>query len=288
MNYKKVTENIRSELKDYLIKSKLKSLILGVSGGIDSALVAVLAKPVCDELGIPLIGRSISIESNADGEEKRADAIGKSFCNNYMHIDMTDAYDAFKLSLEEFEGIENICPTTQTTNNLNKNIIKRKIRNGNIKSRLRMVYFYNLAHLHNGMVLGTDNLSESASYGCGFFTLFGDGAFDYGMVQNLWKTEVYGLANYIADDELTVDVDKEALRSCIVAIPGDGLGITDGGDMAQLHASSYDEVDNILQKYHNGDKSVITHPVIQRHLQNKFKANIPISIPREVVLKNAI
>ena len=70
-DYSKVVSEIRKSLKNYLLQSNLKSLVLGVSGGMDSALVAVLAKPVCDELNIPLIGRSISIHSNKQDEIDR-------------------------------------------------------------------------------------------------------------------------------------------------------------------------------------------------------------------------
>ena len=59
MNYENAVRNIRTELKTYVEKNNLKSLVIGVSGGIDSALCVLLAKPVCKELNIPLIGRSL-------------------------------------------------------------------------------------------------------------------------------------------------------------------------------------------------------------------------------------
>ena len=92
MNYKNAVKNIRQEFKNYLIDNKLKSVILGISGGIDSALVAVLAKPVCDELNIPLIGRSISIVSNKQEEKDRAKAIGESFCTDFKEIDLSNLF----------------------------------------------------------------------------------------------------------------------------------------------------------------------------------------------------
>jgi len=82
MDYEKAVNNIRKELKTYIQENNLKSLILGVSGGIDSALCAVLAKPVCDELNIPLIGRSLPSSSNKSVENSRAALIGKYFCTN--------------------------------------------------------------------------------------------------------------------------------------------------------------------------------------------------------------
>ncbi len=93
MNYEIVAKNIRAELKSYLQTSGLKSLVLGISGGIDSTLCVALAKPVCDELGVKLIGRSITIESNKDDERHRADLVGNAFCHDYKEVNLTDEYN---------------------------------------------------------------------------------------------------------------------------------------------------------------------------------------------------
>ncbi|HRW22022.1 MAG TPA: hypothetical protein P5509_08620, partial [Bacteroidales bacterium] len=69
--------NIREELETYIENNNIKSLVLGISGGIDSALCAALAKPVCDKLNVPLIGRYIHIGSNKPEEKERAIEIGK-------------------------------------------------------------------------------------------------------------------------------------------------------------------------------------------------------------------
>ena len=71
-NYQPAVHNIQKELKSYLLKSKLKSLVLGVSGGIDSAITAALARPVCDEIGVTLFCRSITISTNKPDEIYRA------------------------------------------------------------------------------------------------------------------------------------------------------------------------------------------------------------------------
>ena len=68
-----IIKNIRANLKMYIEDHGIKSLVLGISGGIDSALCAALARPVCDELGIPLIGRSIPISTNTSDERDRAE-----------------------------------------------------------------------------------------------------------------------------------------------------------------------------------------------------------------------
>jgi NAD+ synthetase len=269
MNWKIVAENIRKELKNYLIENKLKSLVLGVSGGIDSALCAVLAFPVCKELNIPLIGRSLPIASNSIKEIERAKAIGQSFCSNFNEVDLIDQYQSFVDLTDDYEGCE-------------ESTRKEKIRKGNIKARCRMIYLYNLSQLYGGMVLSTDNLSELL---LSFWTLHGDVG-DYGMVQNLWKTEIYELAKYIADEELTNDKHKEALRSCIEATPTDGLGITNS-DLDQLGAKSYDEVDLILQEHLFDITKHTDHPVIKRYYASSFKRNNPINLKRNIIVKNA-
>ena len=71
IDYNLVIDEIQNKVKDYLIKCNLQSLIIGVSGGFDSGLGCALLAPVCKELGIPLIGRYIHIESNKEDEKER-------------------------------------------------------------------------------------------------------------------------------------------------------------------------------------------------------------------------
>jgi len=273
LNYKQIAINIRHELKSYIKKYNLKSLVIGESGGIDSATCSALAKPVCDELNVMLIGRSISIETNTSDEENRAKAIGEAFCNDFREVDLTNLY------LKTFDDIEE-----NKNNEINKDF---KVRLGNIKARLRMIYLYNLAQKHKGIVLSTDNYTELL---LGFWTLHGDVG-DYGMIQNLWKTEVYELAKYLIAEELTNDYQKTALQLCVDATPTDGLGIT-SSDLEQLGAKNYSEVDKTLQKYLNKNTSIDEkkklekNTVIIRHLNSAYKRNNPLNLSREIIIKN--
>ncbi|OQY05158.1 MAG: NAD(+) synthase [Bacteroidetes bacterium 4572_117] len=263
-DYKSAVDNIRAILKTYIIESNIKSLVLGISGGIDSALSVALAKPVCDELGIPLIGRSITIETNKADEISRAKAIGESFVTDFKEVNLTDGFVALAGLITEIDN------ETES--------VAYKIRRGNIKARTRMVYLYDLASKNKGMVLSTDNYTELL---LGFWTLHGDVG-DYGMIQNLWKTEVYAMSRYIVS-QLGDDKAKKALQDCIVAVATDGLGITNS-DLDQIQAKSYEEVDQILLKqvYNTDDfKDFENHPVIQRKRNSEFKRNNPYNIPRE-------
>jgi NAD+ synthase len=263
-DYKKAVENIRQELKLYIQKSKLESLVVGISGGIDSALSAVLAFDVCNELAIPLIGRSLTVETNKPEEINRAAAIGQNFATDFKEVDLTEGFKTLANMVTKDEGVNH------------PEDIGYKIRRGNMKARTRMVYLYDLASKYKGMVLSTDNYTELL---LGFWTLHGDVG-DYGMIQNLWKTEVYEMARHLA---ATMEASpKKALMDCVEAIATDGLGITNS-DLDQIKAGSYEEVDQILLKLFDqkGLGEFANHPVIQRKLSSEFKRNNPYNIPRK-------
>ncbi len=267
MEHKKIINNIRAELKRYIQKYNLKSLVIGESGGIDSALTTVLAAPVCKENNVKLIGRSITIETNTEGEINRGKLIGEAFCSDFKEVNLTDLY---KITLNT---IEEETPDFSTREN--------KIRYGNIKARLRMIYLYNLAQKNKGIVLSTDNYTELLE---GYWTLHGDVG-DLGMIQNLWKTEVYEIAKYLVEEELQTEAEKQALQLCIDAVPTDGLGIT-GSDLEQLDAKDYNEVDFILKDYLlNNNKKWEQHPVIQRHFRSEYKRNNPYNFSRELLFR---
>ncbi|MFW6219691.1 MAG: NAD(+) synthase [bacterium] len=283
MNCEKVVSNIRFALKKYIVYNELKSLVVGVSGGIDSALVCAIAEPVCEELSIHLIGRSMPIETNTNREIKNANLIGEHFCIDFKEVDLSNAFTCLS---EEIDEREKFRPFDYT----NDFPIKDKIRLGNIKARLRMIHLYNIAFINRGMVLSTDNKTEEM---LGFFTICGDVG-DYSMIQNLWKTEVYKISNHLVERFIGQrELGKAyALRSCIDIVPTDGLGISNS-DVEQLGVKTYKEVDEIFKEYLNLKeeiysssidipspnlnryKELVEHPIIQRHLRTHFKRNWP-------------
>ena len=295
LNYEKVLSNIRKSFKDFVIKAGVKSVVIGVSGGIDSAIVCAIVKPIADELSIELIGRFISIESNKPDERERAIKIGESFCSDFKEIDLTDEFNLMKDIQEDCEDVGEIT---------------YKIRLGNIKARMRMIYLYNLAAKNSGIVLGTENLTE---HYLGFCTLHGDSASDFEPILGLWKNEVYSLADYLVDLLDSTDHSAAvALNHCILCNATDGLGISNTDldqilpDWKNRHSntrSGYKEVDEIFTTYFEvieklnlslnyRDKidciSIIdalkTSPVIQRYLKTDFKRNHPVIVKRENIL----
>jgi len=256
MDCRKVRENIVSLGTDYVQKAKLKSLVLGVSGGIDSALTAALANEICENLGIPLYGLYMAIESNKQEERDSAFCVG-TYCTNFKEYDLSPEFETFYKSFEEDDLISEE-PT--------------KISRGNAKARLRMIKLYDIAGRTGGCVLSTDNLTELL---LGFWTLHGDVG-DLGLIQSLWKTEVYQLAEYL-------EVPDRALS----ITPTDGLGVSES-DLDQLGAKSYTEVDALLQKYTMSSikHSSPLHTVEQRYEATHFKRNNPYNLSREDIFIN--
>lgn len=268
-DYEKIRRNIVRIAASYLeLNPELKSLVVGVSGGVDSALICALAREVCDARlkNVELIGYSMPITSNKEDEITRARDIGSLFCDKFTTVDwLARPYRAFVGDAINEEDLS----------------FEEKIRHGNIKARVRMIFLFDQAHRHHGMVLSTDNLTELL---LGFWTLHGDVG-NYGMIQNLWKTEVYGLVNYLADKYGKTGriATKDALMACSKAVPTDGLGITNS-DLDQLGVPTYYDADQILFDYLNKGYGDESHPIIARYNGTFFKREDPLNIPREALL----
>jgi len=291
MDWKKAVNNIRQELWGYIDKNGLKSLIIGASGGVDSAVCCALAAPVCRAHHLPFIVRSLPTVSNRREENQRATLTGNLFGTDFKEVSI----DRLQTEINAFLLLEEgNC----------QDAIEERIRAGNVSARARMIYLYNLAFRHKGLVLSTDNLTE---FYLGFFTLHGDHN-DYGMIQNLWKTEVYELARYLILMELNGDV-AQLMEDCIKAVPTDGLGITNS-DLDQIGTKTYEEADQILkiwlcfdenmfndptgkymfpgrpEKYSDFEKlhkTLAQHPVILRYEKTHFKRDWPIIIERKKI-----
>ncbi len=270
-DYERMYANIKKFTRHYLqANTDLKTLVVGVSGGVDSGLTCVLAHEITRDIPeVRLIGRSIAIESNTPGEIQRAKAIGQCFCDDFEAVDLTAPFQNLYTAL---------VPSERTQNQASQD---EKIRKGNLKARMRMCYLFDLAHFENGMVLSTDNYTE---FLLGFWTLHGDVG-NFGMLQFLWKTEVYGLARHLAQRYAAAGRQdrRDALRACVDATPTDGLGIT-SSDYDQIGVSDYAEADHVLIEYLNSDHGLESHPIVKKHLHTAFKRSDPNNIPRETLL----
>lgn len=243
LNYEKVFKTLVEETGNYLVNHSLRAMVLGVSGGIDSTVVAAICCEVNKQTNIPLIGRSLLIKNKKD-EFSVSELVGKAFCNDFAVCPMTRPYHAALL---------NVCIDAGSANTANSYFLEEleempnrtPIANGNLQARCRMIHLYDLAGIHGGLVMSTDNQTE---YQLGFWTIHGDVG-DFDPIQDLWKTEVYQLAEwlklfYYTDGD---DADKAvAIGESIKLTPTDGLGISNS-DLDQIGAKSYSDVDRVLQ-----------------------------------------
>lgn len=303
LNYERVFNVLVKETSNYMTKNHLKAMVLGISGGIDSTVVAAICHEVSKQTGIPLIGRSLPIKNKND-EFNVSELVGKAFCDDFKVCPMTRLYYA---ALKEVYQVENMerHESTYTIEELEQANGQTKVANGNIQARLRMMFLYNLASIHNGLVMSTDNQTE---YQLGFWTIHGDVG-DFDPIQGLWKTEVYGLAKWLSDyyiqnvTELREDVgglshkQAYAIGQSIALTPTDGLGISNS-DLDQIGAKSYYDVDRVLQTVTckaspENDKLQdeltaelgpdVVGKIMQRRFNSRFKRLLsPIIVPREL------
>lgn len=257
LNYETVFDTLVKKTQEYVESNHLKAMILGISGGIDSTVVAAICHEVSKKTGIPLIGRSLPIYKHADATFNESILVGRAFCDDFRICPMTRLYLA---ALKEVCQVENMerHESTYPIEELEQANGQTKVANGNIQARLRMMFLYNLASIHKGLVISTDNQTE---YQLGFWTIHGDVG-DFNPLFGLWKTEVYELANYIKEcyiecwEEYDIVEPQyhhykrivEALDASIKLTPTDGLGISNS-DLEQIGAKDYDTVDDILSRF---------------------------------------
>lgn len=225
LNYENVNKNLVNGIKRYCDTNGIEVLVLGISGGIDSTVVAALAK----QTNIPLIGVSLPCSTNKDCENDAAKLVGNEFCNEFKVVNLQNAATSMISFCDSIYKCDNPIPQ------------------GNIKARLRMMTLYDIAWKNNGIVLDTDNLTE---HYLGFWTIHGDDG-DFNPIGSLWKHEVYGLAKWLKKN---IFKDSEALQKSIDLIPTDGNGVSNS-DLDQIAPNkTYDDVDEILQAFVNLDE----------------------------------
>ncbi len=212
MNTEKVAIHIISWLKSYAEKAGVKGFVVGVSGGIDSALTSTL----CAKTGLPTLCVEMPIhqaESQVTRAEEHIKQLKEKFSNvSEVRVNLTSTFEDFK----------KVVPSTESSAKLDLTL-------ANTRARLRMTTLYYFAGLHSYLVAGTGNKVED--FGVGFYTKYGDGGVDLSPIADLMKSEVYDLAAYL-------DVPESIQK----AQPTDGLFGDSRTDEDQIGAS-YDELE---------------------------------------------
>lgn len=257
MNTSKVIQHIVKWLDEYTSTAGMNGFVIGVSGGIDSALTSTL----CAMTGKRLVVLNMPIRQHAAQYTRSAEHIAwlkKKFPNvEDAEVELSGVLDAFESALP--------------------NDIQDFLTMANTRSRLRMVTLYAFAGHHKLVVAGTGNKIED--FGVGFFTKYGDGGVDISPIADLTKTEVYSLAK-----ELGV------AQSIQAAPPTDGLFGDDRTDEDQIGAS-YPELEWAMAYIENNSKDAMTarqkevmEIYLKRNRANKHKMiAIPVcTIPKEL------
>ena len=219
----KINQHIVKWLLDYATNAKVKGFVVGISGGIDSALTSTL----CAQTGLPTLCIEMPIhqaESHVNRANEHIDQLKNRFQNVFNErADLTPIFETFK----------NQVPSSENEAVLNLSL-------ANTRARLRMTTLYYFAGLNGFLVAGTGNKVED--FGVGFFTKYGDGGVDISPIADLMKSEVRQLATFLKVPE-----------SILKAKPTDGLFGDDRSDEDQIGAN-YDELEWAMLQMENGKK----------------------------------
>jgi len=243
-DYRKIADRIVTWIYDYCSKYNIKSLVVGVSGGIDSSVVSTL----CAKTGLPVYALGMPIHQKVEQEDLSDDHLEwlqSNFDNVIVQkFDLTEVFDTFQSTMLEF-GVD-----------------KHSLANS--RSRLRMVTLYQVATTVGGIVVGTGNKVED--YGIGFYTKYGDGGIDIAPIADLYKTEVWRLGEHLGVDERIIS-----------ALPTDGLWDDGRTDEDQI-GTSYTMLEWVMERglqedpmFLNEDQTNAINIYQKFHMQNKHK-----------------
>jgi len=212
-DYPQLKTDIKNWMTDYIKSSGMNCFVVGVSGGIDSAVASTLAA----ETEYPIFALGMPIHQKAE-QETLSDAhlkwLSEKYSNVESHkVDLTNTFDTFKHDLERYATDNHALANT--------------------RSRLRMVTLYQFAGQYKGIVVGTGNKVED--YGVGFYTKYGDGGVDIAPIADLYKSEVWNLGKVLGVDSRIIE-----------AKPTDGLWDDGRTDEDQLGAT-YSELEEAME-----------------------------------------
>ena len=219
MQTDRIVKHIVNWLKEYAKKANVNGYIIGVSGGVDSAVVSTL----CAMTGLEVLLLEMPIRQK-EAEVNRAwehiEDLKKRFDNVIAKsVDLTPSFEAL---YETFDKNESEFPN-------------QKLAFANTRSRLRMLTLYYYGQINGLLVCGTGNKVED--FGVGFYTKYGDGGVDISPVADLYKTEIYELSRAL-----------NLVKSIQNAIPTDGLWDADRTDEQQIGAT-YPELEKIQKDF---------------------------------------
>ena len=242
MNYQKKIDYISKWIKEYATSLSFQpvSLVIGVSGGIDSAVTSTL----CAKTGFKTIAISMPIKQNLNQHDlslKHLDWLKKNFDNvETKIIELDNVFTSFENTMKDFNN---------------------SLAFANSRSRLRMVTLYQIAQANKGIVVGTGNKVED--FGVGFYTKYGDGGVDISPIADCKKTDVWNIGKSLG-----------VIDEIIEAAPTDGLWDDSRNDESQL-GLSYEEIEDAMEN--SNSKHIKKYQEIRKPNLHKMKP-IPVCI----------
>jgi NAD+ synthase len=221
MNSEKVVNHIVDWLKVYAQKAGVKGFVVGVSGGIDSAVTSTL----CAKTGLKTICVEMPIHQDPNQVSRALDHINQ-LKEKYENVS-SERTDLTRV----FEVFQDVFPTTNSS-------ATKDLTLANTRARLRMTSLYFIAGLNSCLVAGTGNKVED--FGVGFYTKYGDGGVDISPIADLVKSEVFALGAELAVSDTILN-----------AAPTDGLFGDSRTDEDQIGAS-YDELEIAMRQDEEG------------------------------------
>ena len=211
MNTKEKIDYISNWIKDYSIKNNVDSLVIGISGGIDSAVTSTLSAKTGLKtfvVSMPILDHQI-LNERGEGHIKWLE---KNFDNvKKVHVNLSEVFKSFQNAL--------------SNNNSEHGY-------ANSQARLRMTTLYQIAATNNGIVVGTGNKVED--FGIGFYTKYGDGGVDISPIADCLKTEVWDMGKQL-------NINEEIIK----APPTDGLW-NDGRTDEDQVGLSYEQIEEAM------------------------------------------
>ncbi|RFN59780.1 NAD(+) synthase [Marixanthomonas ophiurae] len=254
MQTEKVVNHIVNWLKEYATNANMDGFVVGISGGIDSAVTSAL----CAKTGLRTLCLEMPIhqaQSQVTRGQEHIAGLKTHYANvSDVKIDLTSVFEQFKREV----------PQTSDDTFLDLAL-------ANTRARLRMSTLYYFAGLHRYLVAGTGNKVED--FGVGFYTKYGDGGVDLSPIADLLKSEVYEIGRYL-----------EVPVSILEAAPTDGLFGDSRTDEDQIGAS-YDELEWAMKMQGNGKnptdfegrKQAVFNTYLRLNKANQHKMNpIPV------------
>ena len=224
LQVEKANAHIVNWLKTYAENAKVNGFVVGISGGVDSAVTSTL----CAQTGLKVLCVEMPIhqaESHVCRGREHIEQLKKRFPNvSSIEADLTSVFETFKT----------VVPDVTDSAKLHLSL-------ANTRARLRMTTLYYFAGIHSLLVAGTGNKVED--FGVGFYTKYGDGGVDLSPIADLMKSEVFLLGSYL-----------QVPDSILNASPTDGLFGDERTDEDQLGAS-YDELEWAMTQDEAGQSS---------------------------------